>query len=47
MHVERVMPSVVLQELGEDGLAVMDVSQDVVSMRRKAWEGEHIARPAI
>ena len=38
VHVDRIMPTVVLQELRQDGLTVNDVSTEVLSMVRDAWD---------
>lgn len=40
MHIDKMMPALVLQELREDGLAVTDVSQETMMMVRRAWDRE-------
>lgn len=40
MHIDHIMPRLVLQELREDGLAVTDVSAQALSMVKNAWNRE-------
>jgi hypothetical protein len=40
MHIDRIMPTLVLQELREDGLATVDAAQGTRTMVRKAWDRE-------
>jgi hypothetical protein len=40
MHIDRIMPALVLQELREDGLATVDAAQETRTMVRKAWDRE-------
>lgn len=43
MQIDHVMPTLVLQELREDGLPVTDVSEETLRMVRKAWKHEEPA----
>jgi hypothetical protein len=40
MHIDRIVPTVVVQELRQDGLSAMDVSTEAVAMVKKAWDRE-------
>jgi ferritin-like metal-binding protein YciE len=40
MTIDRIMPSLVLQELRQDGLSVTDISDKVRTMVRDAWRRE-------
>lgn len=40
MHIDHIMPRLVLQELREDGLGVTDVSSEALSMVKNAWKRE-------
>jgi hypothetical protein len=40
MHIDRIMPSLVLQELRQDGLPVADTSAQSHEMLKKAWDRE-------
>ena len=45
MHIDRILPTVVLQELNQDGLAVADVAKATQSMVKKSWDREASALP--
>jgi len=38
IHIDHIMPTVVLQELRQDGLSVVDVSHEAVAMLKNAWD---------
>mgnify|MGYP000529200261 CR=1 FL=1 len=40
MHIDHIMPTLVLQELREDGLGVTDVTSEALSMVKNAWNRE-------
>jgi hypothetical protein len=40
MHIDRIMPSLVLQELRQDGLPVADTSAQSHEMIKKSWDRE-------